>query len=374
MHLLVAISNNIPEWRDTLIESRDKPRLPLPYAFGAAFIKRGHKLSAINMSSSTPTDESLYPFEAVYPAQELLLAMKHADVVTLWGGHGVSAILRQCLLTPPRKRVVLNSYVWQPDDFPTLRSRTLGVATQFVAHFAKAVVVMTEEQAELARSSLPGKVPVVKLRCGIDTAFYRVASSFGDVPEEYREIVERLLAKPYVIMPGDELRFNQDALDIIANSDLRLIRISQYSGGKQELLRREIKERGIEDRFFIFEKISYPFMRFLLQNASAYAGLVDSTWQPAGWTVACETMASGLPIVVYDGLVSRELDRLGASGEFMRSVPMRNVKAFQDALQSFMNNESQAETSSRAQRFASENLDFEQASIDFVMAIEKVIE
>ena len=145
MHLLVAISNNIPEWRDTLMESRDKPRLPLPYAFGAAFIKRGHKLSGINMSSSPLADESLYPFEAVYPAQELLLAMKHADVVTLWGGHGVSAILRQCLLMPPRKRVVLNSYIWQPDGFPTLKTKKLDVATQLAAQFAKALVVMTEK-------------------------------------------------------------------------------------------------------------------------------------------------------------------------------------------------------------------------------------
>ena len=217
MHLLVAINNNIQEWRDTLFQRADKPRLPIPYAFGGAFVRREHKLSAINMSSSTPADEPLYPFEAVYSAQELLRAMKHVDVAALWGGHGVSAILRQFLLAPPCKRLVLNSYVWQLDSLPTLRSKMIGISTRLAAHFAKAVVVMTAEQAKMARKSLSGKVPVITFRCGIDTAFNRTSSSFADVPEKYREIVDRLLVKPYVIMPGNMLRSNRDILDIVTN-------------------------------------------------------------------------------------------------------------------------------------------------------------
>jgi len=373
MHLLVAINNNVSEWRESLIESSTRPRLPLPYAFGAAFLKRGHKISAINISSSIIEDESLFPFEAVYSSRELLLAMKNVDLVSLWGGHGVSAIMRQFILTPPRKRVVFNSYIWKYDNLPNLRSKMVGIATQFSAKFAKALVVMTEEQAELARSRAKAKFQVVKFQCGIDTAFYRLPSSFKDIPEEYRELVKMLMSGPYVIMLGDELRFNQDALDIVLNSDMRLIRISQYSGVEQELLRKKIQYLDIEDRFIVLQKISPPFLRYLLQHAAAYAGLVDSTWQPAGWTAACEAISSGLPIVLYDGLVSRELGRLGADNDFMHRVPMRDLTAFREALQTFVNNETKSEISVKAKRFAAERLDFERTSKDFVIAIEKVI-
>jgi len=374
MHLLVSINNNIQEWCDTLSPRTDKPMLPLPYAFGGAFVRRGHKLSAVNVSTTMPSsEESLYPFEAVYPVKELLRAIKDVDLVSLWGGLGLSAIMRQFLLAPFRRRVVLNSYVWQMDSSPTLRSRKSVIATQVAARFARAVVVMTAEQAEMAGTALSGKVPVIFLRCGIDTAFYRVPSSFADVPENYREVVGKLLAKPYMILPGDELRFNRDALDVVTNTGIPMVRISQYSREDMLNMQEEIRRRGIEDRFFIFERISYPFMRFLLQNAAVYAGLVNSEWQPAGWTVLCEALASGLPVVAYEGLATREMVRLGANSDFFRSVPMNDIRAFQEAAQSIFNKAGREEISKRAQSFAAEVLDFEHTAGDFVTAIERLL-
>ena len=114
-------------------------------------------------------------------------------------------------------------------------------------------------------------------------------------------------------------------------------------------------------------------MRFLIQHAVVYAGLVNSTWQPAGWTVACESLASGLPIVVYDGLVSRELIRIGACDTFMRSVSMNDIYSLKEALQYFVNIEDRHEVSKSAQCFAAESLDFGQTSLDFVMNIEKLV-
>lgn len=372
MHLLVAINNNIPEWRNTMFPGPDKPRLPLPYAFGAAFLKRGHLLSALNVSSNAPIGD-IYPFSAVYPIRGITEALKKTDMASLWGGLGVSAILHQAMVMPLRRRVVLNSYVWSLNRLATMKSKRLGIATQLAGQFAKAVVVMTEEQAELARRSLMLRAPVIKFRCGIDTAYYRIPSGISDVPVMYRKKVDQLLGKPYVIMPGDELRCNDDAMDLVQHSDLRLVRISQYANpNKQDQLYAEVKRRGIQDRFLVFERISYAFLRFLLQNASAYAGLVDSSWQPAGWTVACEALSSGLPVVVYSGLVSRELAHNGIDPSICRSVPMGNVPAFRDALQYFASKSPRDGYPDKARNFAQNFLDLDQAADDFVVAMEKL--
>jgi len=374
MRLLVAINNNIPEWRSTTAPSGEMPRLPLPYAFGGAFLKRGHQLSAINVSDTVPSGE-LYPFSSVHPVRNLTSALKGVDVAALWGGLGVSAILRQGMITPMQRRVVLCSYVWALNSLPTMKGKQLGLATQLAGQFAKAVVVMTEEQADLARRSLFLRVPVIKFRCGIDTAYYRIPSSICDVPETHRKQVGLLLTKPYVIMPGDELRCDNDVLELVQHSDIRLVRISQYANSdKQNRLRAEVKRRGIQDRFFVFEKISYAFMRFLLQNASAYAGLVDSSWQPAGWTVVCEALSSGLPVVVYDGLVTRELAWTGVDPSICRSVPMGNIPAFQDALQYFVSQSRREDNLEKARSFSQDFLDFKQTADDFVVAMEKVVD
>jgi len=190
---------------------------------------------------------------------------------------------------------------------------------------------MTNHQVTQARSDLPEKVPVLQMRVGIDTAFYRANSTFTDVPEEHRDIVEALLGEPYVILPGDELRLNDDALRIVRRTGLRLVRISQYRKGSNHLVRERVKALGLEERVAVFEKITYKFLRFLLRNAAAYAGVVDSTWQPAGWTVACESLASGLPLVLYDGLTPQELRYQGYDGA-LKVIEYRDISSFGDAL------------------------------------------
>jgi glycosyltransferase involved in cell wall biosynthesis len=303
-----------------------------------------------------------------------MTAMKSVDITSLWAGLGVSAILKQPLLPRPRQRVLLNTYVWQPKAFPTWKAKKLGLATRMAARFAKGVVVMTQEQAERAREDLPDRVPVINMRCGIDTAYYRSSSEQESVPEAYKEIVDHLLKKPFVVMPGDELRFNQDALDIIKNSDLHLVRISQYSDKSAvDRLKEQITHEGLADRLIVLERISYPFIRFLLRNAAAYAGLVDSTWQPAGWTVACEALTSGIPVVLYEGLVSRELARLGATETILQSVPMRDIRTFQEVLESIVHNHPNPRVSLKANMFAAENLNLEITGEAFVQQVERLL-
>lgn len=372
MHLLVGINNNIPEWKESLFPTTDRPRLPLPYAFGAAFVNRGHTLSALNATDNIPQESNIFPFQRIYRSGMCREAIKNVDLVALWGGVGATTVAKQCLSVPGLQNVILCTYVWQLSQLRTLSSIKLGWTSRIAAHFARAVVVMTEEQAQMARQNLSiSKVPVIKFGCGIDTEFYKVPSNISDVPEAHRKTVEKLHNRPFVIMPGDQLRLNQVALDLVKKSDLCLVRISQYlSEDERAALRCEIKKRKIEKQFIVFEKVDHPFLRFLLQHAAAYVGLVDSTWQPAGWTVACEALASGLSIVIFEGLVSRELENLGCDKTSMHCVPMNDSSAFQKAIQFILGRKDASQNASAAMRFAAQSLDFKRTSMEFINKIE----
>jgi len=374
MHFLVAIGNNLDEWQDTLRHREDKPRLPLPYAFGAALVNGGHKLSAINLAGGVDERVSCAPFERIYRSNEMSIAMRAVDVVSLWGSFGISAVLRQAVLPKRRRQVLLNSYVWQPARGQSFLAARLRIATHIAARFGRGVVLMTEEQVQYARAKLPMEVPVVALRCGIDTAYYAKVPSLSDVPDEHRRSVERLLKAPYVIMPGDELRLNEDALAVVEHTNLHLVRISQYSSkSRTDILKQQVATRGLSDRVTVFEKISYPFLRFLLHNAACYAGLVDSSWQPAGWTVACEALASGLPIVLYEGLVSRELHGLGISKSLVRTAPMRDLPAFQRILVDTVSSHPDPKLSAEARCVAARFLNLEITGPHFVRKLEEAL-
>ncbi len=375
MKLLVAINNNLHEWKAALHKGVDAPRLPLVYATGAAFIARGHRLNAVDISNKIDRSESPYPFGSIYHLDQLKSAMESADIDLLWGGLGIRAIIRQLMISPPRRRVLLLTYVWNPGAGIAYKNKKLDMSARISAFFSKGVVVMTNEQAMKARHDLPASIPVLKMRCGVDTQFYRNGSSIDDVPKQYRKVVEQLLPRPFVLMLGDELRCNQDAIDIVERSGLQVVRVSQYAEkSRVDLLKLKIADRKLSDRIIVFERISYPFVRFLLHRASAYAGLVDATWQPAGWTVACEALASGLPIVMYEGLVSRELSALGAPDDMLRVVRMRDSHAFQAELESIIASGRSSERTLTAREFAAHTLDLETTGLDFVQQVERAFD
>ena len=110
----------------------------------------------------------------------------------------------------------------------------------------------------------------------------------------------------------------------------------------------------------------------MIQNAVCYAGLVDSSWQPAGWTVACEALGSGVPIVLYDGLVSRELRIMGADNSIMRTVPFGDIAKFQSELESVIS-QRRSTIHKLSQDFVSRKLDMEITSQQFVSDVENLL-
>ena len=136
---------------------------------------------------------------------------------------------------------------------------------------------------------------------------------------------------------------------------------------------KKIKEHGLSKNLIILENISYTFLRFLLRNASAYVGFVDSSWQPAGWTVACEALASGLPIVLYEGLVSKEMKEIGAPSNYVFSCPQGNLNSFLNITVSLIKSDHKKKFSDDIAKFAKENLDFKITAPLFVKEVEKLL-
>lgn len=340
---------------------------------GGAFLAAGHLLSAVDSRSKAEKSDT-GPFRSIYHRQDLAEALKSADLAVLWGSDALRAIFRQALRIGTKSNILLFSYVFAPSTAGS-KQRMLDWSLRVLARSARGLILMTGEQVRKAQSVFCGKIPVIRLRCGIDTQFYRGEVGLCDVPEIHRKRIDTLLSEPYVILPGDELRFNDDAIRFVELSGIRLVRISQY-GYKSgtDNLKNDIAERRLGDRLMVFEKIDYLFLRFLLRHACAYAGLVDSSWQPAGWTVACEALASGLPIVLYDGLVSRELAEVGAPPSCVKSARMGDVADFMEKVGALMaRTEMRGQFSAEARAFAETQLDFEVTGPAFVAEVEKLV-
>jgi len=341
--------------------------------FGGAFLAAGHSLSALDAPSQADKSAA-EPFRAIYHRRDLIEALQLVDLAVLWGSDALTAVLRQAITTNNKRNILLFSYVFSPAKAGT-KHRILDWSLKMLAPCASGLVLMTGEQTRQAKSAFGGKIPVIQLRCGIDTQFYRADIGHNDVPENYRKDVDKLHSEPYVILPGDELRLNDDAIRFVELSGIRLVRVSQYgykSGIKK--LKGEIARRRLGDRLVLFEGIDYTFLRFLLRHASAYVGLVDSSWQPAGWTVACESLASGLPVVLYDGLVSRELTEIRPPKSCVQTVGMADVTGLADKISTLIaKSDLRGLHSAEAVAFADQQLSLDVTGPAFVAEVEQLV-
>jgi starch synthase len=370
MRLLVEVSGQIDNWHRALVASKDAPRLPLPFSCTAAFIAAGHKVSAISFRDETFSDAAQGSFVKLYGQRELTQALAENDIAFLWAGSGIKAIAANRRSSPLQK-VLLGSYVWRVPRQVALKVHGLVQATRLTARYARGLALMTAEQTNQALDRLGGRVPVVKFTWGIDSAFYQVRGSEAEVSSEIRQELKDLLRGPFVILAGDQQRLDKDAIELVERFNVRLVRVPQEHA-TATWYKRQITERHLHGRLFVFDHVTYRTLRFLLQRASAYVGLVDSTWQPAGWTVLCEAFASGTPAIVYEGLTPREMRSLGA-GDFLATAPHRDVAAVARACELFVaERDRSADLSARAQGFSKKVLDLQHTAPAFVKEVEGI--
>jgi hypothetical protein len=368
MRLLVELSGGIDNWARVDRASPLWPRLPLPFASAQTFVARGHEVSAITFAAKTPVLTGSSPFRKLYGPHELNEALQATDLAFLWASAGIKAVGCALRHSPRRNNVLLASYVWQVPRSVAVKIRTLGFATRAAARVACGVVLMTEEQVEQAARVLGAAKPVIRFTWGIDSRFYLGGPVEGDAPPGILKEHDKFLRTPYFILAGDQQRLDQDAVELVARHGLRLVRVPQEAR-TAAWYRAEIATRGLQDRILVCEKVDYLTLRWLLKHAIAYLGLVDSTWQPAGWTVLSEAFACGISAIIYDGLTAREMRRLGAA-DYLTVVPHRNCEAMAHACERIASRANTRDTA--AERFAATVLDLDTTARHFVDEVEQV--
>lgn len=372
MRLLIELSGQIDDWHRSFAAASDRPRLPLPFSSSSALVARKHEVSAIHFTDESFSSYDKGHFRKLYGPQDLKQALVENDLAIFWASRGIRAVASELIHLSPRRKVILASYVWRVPPGLPWKVKGLAFTTRFVSRYARGAVLMTDEQASAADRDCAGTLPVLRFTWGIDSTFYRRPSEKFDVSGEVEQQAENLLSAPYLILAGDQQRLDDDAVNLVENYGLRLVRLPQERSTAY-WYRQQIRERGLDGRLFVFERVNYPTLRFLLQNALAYVGLVDSTWQPAGWTVLCEALASGTPAIVYEGLTTREMRRLGA-GDFLVTVTCRDIPAVAWACEQMKIKLNGVNSlGALAQNFAENVLDLQRTAADFVDGVERIL-
>jgi glycosyltransferase involved in cell wall biosynthesis len=96
--------------------------------------------------------------------------------------------------------------------------------------------------------------------------------------------------------------------------------------------------------------------------------LVDSSWQPAGWTAVTEAMACGVPVIVNHGLVTVELRRYLKPGESVPFIEIREPAAslaLEEILRLLSSPQTNLMLGQQARRFVMEHLSIERMATEF---------
>src|SRR5437879_1348812 len=92
MRLLIEISGQIEPWHRAFTAASDRPRLPLPFSSSAAFVARGHEVSAINFSDNSFPSREKGQFRKLYGPGQLKQALTENDLAFFWARSGIRAI------------------------------------------------------------------------------------------------------------------------------------------------------------------------------------------------------------------------------------------------------------------------------------------
>ena len=323
----VLMNGRCDEWAHALdhFENHSKPRLPIPYSILAQYPKEEFQFLGINFGNTFPKRQ--YPFSKVVSYRNIIEARRACDLIVAWGRYALLNCFLDLFKRPGNKKTIFISYDWPCFQWKLFSFRsTYQILQSFMAKFSRGVFVMTEEQKLSAKSYLPPWISVEKIDFRIDASFYESFDPAVCDQAWFDKFSEENRHRPYMVMLGDELRIEDDAIIVAKNTDMSVVRVCQYMDAdtKAEILHK-VSAQGLISKYHMMNNLSYGQLILLLRNASGYLGLVESTWQPAGWTALSEALCCRLPAIVYDGLVSREMQFRGIPASAMKVIASGDV-------------------------------------------------
>ncbi|MBW2534301.1 MAG: hypothetical protein JRI55_22615 [Deltaproteobacteria bacterium] len=343
--ILLVIGGNTRAFREVGGYGRDKPRLPAAYTFLGALSEAGFDVTLRG-------GLRLADFVGILREAS---SRDEYDGILFHGSVGAWCALIGAALSWDLSRFAFLSYTNRPGEGGRPGGRLKDALYGIGAPRADRVFFMTQEQAATAARGTWGRpIRAVAIPLGVDTQFFRPRA--GD--EESIVVPGARRGRRYVVVAGDQLRDEPRVEAILSGLGVDLVRLT---------MSREVEaywqERQRSDGlgFSVSCRVLLPFVEVaaIYRHAACVLNPVLNTWQPAGWTVTTEGMASGVPVVTAAGLVTRELGTYLDRGQ---SLPLTvveglSVGAYRAALERVLSDDFDAvEAGAAARAFAEEHL------------------
>lgn len=201
---------------------------------------------------------------------------------------------------------------------------------KIISSLSRSQIYTSRTQYELSKSLKIGK-PIF-LPVGIDVNFY--------LKKRSSHFMQWLINEEYLVMHGDELRDNFELLKLADLLKIGIVRISQYP--EKDIYKNSIfsLSKDFKNIPYIYHLQNIDFNEYIciLKNAKLYAGLVNSTNQPAGWTALCEAKVLNLPIIISKGLITKDFQKIFNYKNSQNFLEITKVLLDQDKILDFAKN------------------------------------
>ena len=309
MRIIVITNTGLKRFCQVGGDDPNSPRVSLAYPFNGYLKEKGISVEIFSLknrivdSENIGQDLSLISYFKIIPFAKYFASFDF--IVTL----GAMGPYLATILTPllANKKVFTVVFANSPPPSEGILGKIKNLVFQTGLRTCGGLIYMTQEQMNYAIENF--KLPLEKvhhLPLGVDTKFFVPLSSCVDVMVR-KELLD-LPLKKYVVAAGDQLRDEHQIAKIMKETELKLVRLTQSDRIEKFWEKFNQTNSGQAD-VFCKARLDFQEVRYVYQHALCVLNLVDNSWQPAGWTVATEAMACGIPVVMNSGLVTRELKR-----------------------------------------------------------------
>ncbi len=198
-----------------------------------------------------------------------------------------------------------------------------SLKNRLILSLSRCQIYTSSKQYQYALENNIGK-PIF-LPIGIDLDFYYASKNKS-------KFLQKIINQKYIIMHGDEEREEDKLIKLASMLKIGIVRINQYPyKSKKNLF--EIAKSYFDIPFiYNFQNIDFHNYIWLLKNSTIYAGMVNSKFQPAGWTALCEAIILGIPSIISNGITS---------DDYLKSIPKEIQNQFNLLITNNLNSDSE---------------------------------
>lgn len=290
MKVCFYLTQDISDW--SISSRKDGPILPIPGSLTKDLSKKNKICFLIKKGTNKK-----YPIdnEKFFDSFELML--KKVDIFISIGSAHIKLLKENFSIK--------NKRLLKRKAFPIIYRKInkifseISIKNNLLLYFSRGQIYTSRTQYDFAKLNKVGN-PIF-LPIGIDLDFYsksRFSSNF----------LESIIDKKYIVMHGDEERDEEKLIKIADSLNFGIVRINQYPQKAKKNIFDIVKISSKIPFIYNFQNIGFDKYIWLLKNASLYAGMVNSKWQPAGWTALCEALGLGIPSIISKGLTSNDYE------------------------------------------------------------------